>query len=51
MIRHALLGVPTQQFVGQFLETFKEYAPRQKAASFSIDQVMKILQRRESESH
>ena len=32
-----------QSFVGQFLETFKEFPPRQKAASFTIDQVMESL--------
>ena len=31
-------------YVGQFLATFKEYPPRQKAASFTIDQVMEQLQ-------
>jgi arylsulfatase len=30
--------------VGKFLATFKEYPPRQKAASFSLDQVMKKLE-------
>jgi len=30
--------------VAQFLTTFKEYPPRQKAASFSIDQVIERLQ-------
>jgi arylsulfatase len=29
--------------VGEFLATFKEYPPRQKAASFSLDQVMEML--------
>ncbi|GAL16455.1 arylsulfatase [Vibrio astriarenae] len=36
--------VPAQAYVGQFLETFKEYPPRQKAASFSLDDVMIKLQ-------
>ena len=40
---HVYLLVPMQGFVGQFLETFKEYPPRQKAASFTIDQVMEHL--------
>ena len=44
-IRHAFLAVPTQQFVAKFLSTFKEFPPRQKAASFSIDQVVEALQR------
>jgi arylsulfatase A-like enzyme len=37
---HAYLLVPSQKVVGEFLATFKEYPPRQKAASFTIDQVM-----------
>jgi len=37
--------VPTQSAVGDFLATFKEFPPRQKAASFTVDQVMeKLLQ-------
>ena len=43
-IDHAFLFIPAQQYVGQFLMTFKEYPPRQKAASFTIDQVMEQLQ-------
>jgi arylsulfatase len=45
LLDHAYLLVPAQQIVGQFLSTFKEFPPRQKAASFSIDQVMEQLQR------
>jgi arylsulfatase len=41
---HAFLLVPAQQYVGQFLATFKDYPPRQKAASFSIDQALERLQ-------
>jgi len=44
VIDHAFLLVPAQQYVGKFLATFKEYPPRQKAASFSLDQVMEKLQ-------
>jgi len=43
VLDHAFLVVPTQAVVGKFLETFKEYPPRQKAASFGIDQVMDKL--------
>jgi hypothetical protein len=32
--------VPAQAFVGKFLMTFKEFPPRQKPASSSLDQVM-----------
>ena len=45
LIDHAFLMVPTQSVVGNFLATFKEFPPRQKAASFTVDQVMeKLLQ-------
>jgi hypothetical protein len=30
--------------VAQFLSTFQEFSPRQKAASFTIDQVVKKLE-------
>jgi arylsulfatase len=30
--------------VGQFLATFKDYPPRQKAASFNMDEVFRKLQ-------
>jgi arylsulfatase len=43
LIDRAYLLVPAQDYVGQFLATFKEYPPRQKAASFSLDQVMEKL--------
>ena len=38
------LLVPAQAFVGNFLATFKDYPPRQKPGSFSIDQVLEQLQ-------
>ncbi|MFM2644205.1 arylsulfatase [Vibrio chagasii] len=47
LLDHAYMFVPAQAYVGKFLETFAEYPPRQKAASFSLDQVMEKLQ----ESH
>jgi arylsulfatase len=40
LLDHAYLLVPAQAYVGQFLATFQEYPPRQKAASFSIKQVL-----------
>ena len=40
---HVFLLVPAQTYVGNFLKTFKEFPPRQKAASFTTDQVMKRL--------
>lgn len=35
--------VPAQTFVAKWLSSFKEFPPRQKPASFSIDQVMQKL--------
>jgi arylsulfatase len=43
LLDRAYLLVPAQDYVGEFLATFKEYPPRQKAASFSLDQVMETL--------
>jgi arylsulfatase len=40
LLDHAFLVVPAQQLVGDFLATFKAFPPRQKAATFSIDQIM-----------
>ena len=44
LLDHVFFMVPAQVYVGNFLKTFKEYPPRQKAASFSLDQVMEKLQ-------
>ncbi|WP_298815395.1 arylsulfatase [uncultured Roseibium sp.] len=43
LIDRAYMLVPAQQYVGNFLATFQEFPPRQKAASFSLDQVMDKL--------
>jgi arylsulfatase len=43
MIDRAYMLVPAQAYVGKFLKTFQEFPPRQKAASFTIDQVMEKL--------
>nr|WP_270727585.1 arylsulfatase [Shimia sp. Alg240-R146] len=40
LIDRVFLLVPAQQYVAQFLATFQEFPPRQKAASFSLEQVM-----------
>jgi arylsulfatase A-like enzyme len=44
LLDRAYLLVPAQAYVGEFLGTFRDYPPRQKAASFSLDQVMEIMQ-------
>ncbi len=45
LLDHAFMLVPAQAYVGQFLSTFKEFPPRQKAASFTVEQVIKQLER------
>jgi len=40
MVDRAYLLVPAQAIVGQFLKPFEEFPPRQKPASFSIDQAL-----------
>ncbi len=43
LIDHVFFLVPAQAYVGEFLKTFQEFPPRQKPASFSIDQVMEKM--------
>jgi len=45
VLARVYLLVPAQAYVAKFLETFKEYPPRQKAASFSLDKVMEALEK------
>ena len=44
VIDRIYLLVPAQDIVADFLMTFKDYPPRMKAASFSLDKVMEKLQ-------
>jgi arylsulfatase len=44
LIDRAYLLVPAQAYVADFLATFKQFPPRQKAASFSLDKVLEGLQ-------
>jgi len=44
LLDHAFLLVPAQEYVGGFLTTFVDFPPRQKAASFTLDEVMEKLQ-------
>jgi arylsulfatase len=43
VIDHAYMIVPSQAVVAKFLDSFQEYPPRMRAASFSIDQVMERM--------
>ncbi|WP_095081877.1 arylsulfatase [Mesorhizobium sophorae] len=40
VVHRVFLTVPAQVIVGKFLESFKEFPPRAKAASFSLSDVM-----------
>jgi arylsulfatase len=44
LVHRVFLLVPAQALVGQWIQSFKDFPPRQKPASFSIDEVMKKLQ-------
>jgi arylsulfatase A-like enzyme len=47
-VDHAFVMTPAQVLVGMFLKTFEQFPPRQRPASFSIDQaVAKAHQRQE----
>jgi arylsulfatase len=43
MLDRVFLMVPAQKYVGEFLQTFKEFPPSQKPASFSLKQVMEKM--------
>jgi arylsulfatase A-like enzyme len=47
MADRTFLLVPAQAIVGEFLKTFKEFPPRQKPASFSIDQALEKARQQE----
>src|SRR6185503_6541469 len=44
MMDRAFLLVPAQAIVGEFLATFRDFPPRQKPASFSIDDALEKAQ-------
>jgi arylsulfatase len=44
VLDHAWIAVPMQSFVLGMLQTFKEFPPRQKPASFSLEQVLEQMQ-------
>ncbi|MBW4698705.1 MAG: arylsulfatase [Aphanocapsa lilacina HA4352-LM1] len=44
LMDHLFLLLPGQTYVADFLSTFKDYPPRQKASSFGVDQVMEKIE-------
>jgi arylsulfatase len=47
-IEHLFVLVPAQAIVGQYLQSFQEFPPRQRPGSFSVDQAMEELMRQKS---
>jgi arylsulfatase len=45
IFKNAYLAAYAQSKVAPFLQSFKEYPPRQRPASFSIDQMMERLEK------
>jgi arylsulfatase len=45
LLDRAYLLVPAQAYVARFMETFKEFPPRQEAASFNLEKVMEQLEK------
>jgi len=43
-IEHAYVLVPAQGYVARFLATFRDFPPRQKPGSFSLDNALESLQ-------
>jgi arylsulfatase len=43
-VEHLFVLVPAQQYVAQFLGSFRDFPPSQKPGSFSLDKVMESLQ-------
>ncbi|MEP9350107.1 arylsulfatase [Xanthobacter sp. KR7-225] len=43
VLDRAFLLVPAQTYVAQFATSFRDFPPRQKAATFSVDQIMEQL--------
>src|SRR6202047_946447 len=44
LVDHVYLLVPAQAYIGEFLQTFRDYPTRQKAASFNLDEVLRKMQ-------
>jgi hypothetical protein len=44
LLDHAFMAIPAQAYVATMLQTFADFPPRQKSASFNLDQVITKLQ-------
>jgi arylsulfatase len=50
-VDHVFLFVPAQAFVAAHIATYRDFPPRQKVGSFSLDQVLSKLQEAAAESN
>jgi arylsulfatase A-like enzyme len=44
-VEHMFMIAPAAAYVGQWLQSFREFPPRQKPGSFNLDQVMEMVTR------
>jgi hypothetical protein len=51
LLDSGILALSAAAVVSQFLQTFKDFPPRQKAASFTIDQAVAKLEATLTEGH
>lgn len=51
VLDHVFICVPMQTLVAKEIQSFKEFPPRQKPASFNLDQVLEKLQEDPGSSH
>ena len=42
-VEHMFVFAPAAGYVGQWLQSFREFPPRQKPGSFNLDQVMEAI--------
>jgi len=48
-VEHAFVLLPAQTIVGRFLSSFQAFPPRQRPGSFSVDQAMEMLTRKNAD--
>ena len=47
-IEHVFVMVPAQAIVGRYLQTFREFPPRQRPGSFSVGEALQMLAKPQS---
>ena len=44
-VDHMFIFAPAAAYVGQWLQSFRDFPPRQKPGSFNLDRVMEAVQK------